>query len=256
MPEWNRNAHSTRANLDGGVEPTEEDRKVSAEWKRRLKKDLYLESLDKPDHATEYGGLNGSATINGIPGGADVKLPPGDRSRVLGLHMEPVPVMLRDAVTIETAVRLTGIARGTLAQAASRGNLPVLKTGPGPAPYLVRMRDLITYIVTMWTERRARKEMTEEDKYLGFPEWLVAEVSESWPDDRAFNPGHWQPTEVKVKRGGRPRSRGLIKPRRVRCLGRKPRKAKKRCLERAISPSHRHRSSWTKAPPRWRSPSG
>ena len=115
-------------------------------------------------------------------------------------------------MTIETAVRLTGIARGTLAQAASQGNLPVLKTGPGPAPYLIRMRDIITYIVTMWTERRARKELTEGERYIGFPEWLVAEISESWPDNRAFNPGHWQAEAVKIKRGGRPRSRGLMHP--------------------------------------------
>lgn len=170
-------------------------------------RDRFLEALDEPRHALEYGGVSGEATIQGIPTGTADR--PGERSgrltAKLGIVTEPVPVLMRDAVTIDTAVRLTGISRMTLQRAAQNGNLPVLKLGPDTAPYVVRLRDVITYLVTMWTERRARKELTDGDQYIGFPEWLVREVAESWPEHRAFKPGKWQAGPVKVNRGGRPR---------------------------------------------------
>jgi len=174
----------------------------SSEWRRRVQKDLYLDNLDKPEHTLEYGGLNGQATVRGVPLTDDGRVSP---QTVRGLHSEPVAVVMRDAVTIETAIRLTGIARETLARAVFAGRVPALKTGPGTAPYLVRLRDVITYLITMWTERRARKESSEDGKYLGFPEWLAREVSEGWPEDQPYKPGNWQATEIKVNRGGRPR---------------------------------------------------
>lgn len=175
----------------------------SAEYRRRVQRDLYMDNLDKPEHTLEYGGLNGSATIRGVPVGPEDK--PQFNSKKAGLHSEPIAVVMRDAVTIETAIRLTGIARGTLAQAVFRGNIPALKTGPGPAPYLVRVRDLITYMITMWSERRARKESAIDNQYIGFPEWIAREVSESWPEDQPYKPGRWQADAIRVNRGGRPR---------------------------------------------------
>ena len=192
------------------VEPTAQDEldagrlsTKSPEYRRRVQKDRYFDNLDKPEHTLEYGGLNGAATIRGVP----VNKPDEGQyhSKKAGLHSEPVPVVMRDAVTIETAVRLTGIARETLAQAVHNGNIPALKTGPGPAPYLIRMRDIITYMITMWTERRARRESSADGMYLGFPEWIAREVAESWPEDSAYKPGKWEPREIKLNRGGRPR---------------------------------------------------
>ena len=168
------------------------------------RRDLFLDALDEPRHALEYGGINGEATIQGVPTGtADRPGEQGYRNKKLGVVMEPIPVLLRDAVTIDTAVRLTGISRLTLQNAAAKGALPVLKTGPGTSPYLVRIRDVVTYLITMWTERRARKEAG--GKYVGFPSWLVDEVEKEWPPSRLFRPGNWESREVKINRGGRPR---------------------------------------------------
>ena len=169
-------------------------------------RDQFLESLDEPRHALEYGGVNGQATIQGIATGSNGRAGElGQRRKQLGVVMEPVPVLMRDAVTLDTAVRLLGINRVTIQRAAKRGDIPALKTGPGNSPYLVRLRDVLTYLVTMWTERRARKELADGDLYRGFPEWLVREVAEAWPANSVVKPGHWRPKYVKVGRGGRPR---------------------------------------------------
>lgn len=170
---------------------------------KSLARDKFFEAMDGPEHVLHYGGINGEASIPGMPG----VVRSGDRqleTKRFGLNSEPVPVMLRDAVTIDTAVRLTGISRITLQQAAHEGRLPVLKLGPDNAPYLVRLRDVVVYLATMWTDRRTRKELTDENTYLGFPEWLVRHLSESWPDNRPFNPGKWEGGPVKINRGGRP----------------------------------------------------
>lgn len=169
-------------------------------------RDVFLESLDEPRHALEYGGINGLATIHGVPTGSSNR--PGEaqsRNRQVGVVMEPVPVLMRDAVTIDTAVRLTGISRITLQRAAQAGNLPVMKMGPDNAPYIVRLRDVVTYLTTMWTERRYRRESPTGRDFIGFPDWLVREVAESWPENRPYRPGKWEGRAVKLNRGGRPR---------------------------------------------------
>jgi hypothetical protein len=169
-------------------------------------RDAFLETLDEPRHTLEYGGVNGNATIRGVATGSNGRAGElGQRRKQLGVVMEPVPVLMRDAVTLDTAVRLLGVNRVTLQRAAHRGDIPALKTGPGNAPYLVRLRDVLTYFVTMWTERRARTELAEGDLYRGFPEWLVREVAEAWPPSSVVKVGPWQPRHVKLKRGGRPR---------------------------------------------------
>lgn len=169
-------------------------------------RDEFLEKLDEPRHTLEYGGVNGQATIQGVATGGNGRAGElGQRRKNLGVVMEPVPVMMRDAVTLDTAVRLLGINRVTVQRAAKRGDIPALKTGPGNAPYLVRLRDVLTYLLTMQTERRARKEFAPGDLYRGFPEWLVREVAEAWPANSVVRVGHWQPKYVRVNRGGRPR---------------------------------------------------
>lgn len=171
---------------------------------RSVARDKFFETLDEPEHVLTYGGINGEASVPGMPG--RVGSHDAQRETVrYGLHSEPVPVMLRDAVTIDTAVRLTGVNRITLQRAAHDGQLPHLKLGPDNAPYLVRLRDVIVYMITMWTDKRARAEMTEDNEYLGFPEWLVNHVSDGWPDRAAFKPGKWQGGPVKINRGGRPK---------------------------------------------------
>jgi hypothetical protein len=205
--------------------PMPADTALAKEVRREEARDLYLESLDEPRHVLEYGGINGEATIKGMPTGSDR---PGEsfiRSQKLGIYTEPVPVMMRDAVSIDTAVRLTGINRQTLQVAARRGALPVLKLGPDSAPYVLRLRDVITYLVTMYTEQKARQESPVGDMYLGFPEWLVSNLSDAWPDNRKFTPGQWEAKRVNRNRGGRPRGyspgKGFSKTTGVK-LGRPP----------------------------------
>jgi hypothetical protein len=166
----------------------------------------FLESLDEPRHTLEYGGVNGQATIQGVPTGTEGRVGESKvRRRNLGVVMEPVPVMMRDAVTIDTAIRLLGISRPTLQRAITFGAIPSLKTGPGTSPYLVRIRDVVTFMVTMWSDRKARRQLAEDDMYRGFPEWLVEKVAEAWPAHSVVRPGNWRPSYVKLKRGGRPR---------------------------------------------------
>ena len=167
-------------------------------------RDAFLETLDEPKHALEYGGVNGQATIQGVATGSNDRANElGQRRKQLGVVMEPVPVLMRDAVTLDTAVRLLGINRVTIQHAAKSGIIPALKTGPGNAPYLVRLRDVVTYMVMMWTQRRARRKPVEGDLYRGFPEWLVREVAEAWPAHSVVRPGHWQARYIRVSRGGR-----------------------------------------------------
>jgi len=170
---------------------------------KAIARDRFLEAMDEPKHTLEYGGINGEATIKGVvsveSNGRLVS-----RTPKLDVHMEPVPVLLRDAVTIDTAVRLTGISRLTLQRAAFDKRLPVIKTGPDNAPYLVRIRDVIIYLCSMWGAGRVRRELTDENAYLGFPEWFAREISESWPENRPYTPGHWQGGYVKINKGGRP----------------------------------------------------
>src|SRR5262245_11995725 len=128
---------------------------------RAMARGRYFDALDEPEHTLKYGGINGEAGIPGMPG----LVRNGDRqleTRRFGLNSEPVPVLLRDAVTIDTAVRLTGISRLTLQDACHRKRVPCLKLGPDNAPYLVRLRDVVVYLATMWTEARARRELTDD----------------------------------------------------------------------------------------------
>lgn len=169
---------------------------------RSLARDKFFETLDEPEHTLTFGGINGEATVTGVPGTVQGRHDTRLETQRYGLHGEPVVVYLRDAVTIDTAVRLTGISRLTLQRAAHDGRLPHLKLGPDNAPYLVRLRDVIVYLTTMWVDKRARKELTDDNHYLGFPEWLVNHISDSWPDRAAFKPGKWQGGYVKINRGG------------------------------------------------------
>jgi hypothetical protein len=179
-------------------------------WKdRAARREDYLRRLDEPKHALEHGGISGQATIPGMPTGSPGRHgEAGGHHRRLGIVSEPVPVLMRDAVTIDTAVRLTGVQRVTLQRAALDGRLPVLKLGPGREPYLVRLRDVVTYLATMWTTGRARAEQAAGGfEYVGFPNWLVEQVADRWPSGELFEPsmlGKWEPRKATINRGGRP----------------------------------------------------
>lgn len=192
--------------IEQGPRPPKGSSPAALARDRAQRREVYLRKLDEPRHALEYGGETGHATIRGVPTGS-----PGGQgeavthSRRIGVVSEPVPVLLRDAVTIDTAVRLTGVKRETLQRAAMKGILPALKLGPSREPYLVRLRDVVTYLVTMWTFKRARNTLNAGDfEYVGFPAWLVEEVAAVWPAGTAFTPGAWEPRNADVKRGGRP----------------------------------------------------
>jgi hypothetical protein len=171
---------------------------------KSIARDLFFEEMDQPRHALNYGGINGEATIKGVVS-VDSKGNAINRAPKLDVHMEPVPVLMRDAVTNDTAVRLTGVSRLTLQRAAHEGRMPVIKTGPDNAPYLVRLRDVVIFLCSMWGAGRVRRELTEENAYLGFPEWFAREISESWPESRPYTPGNWQGGYVKINKGGRPK---------------------------------------------------
>ena len=171
---------------------------------KAIARDRFFEAMDEPNHALNFGGINGEATIKGVIS-VDSSGKALSRTPKLDVHMEPVPVLLRDAVTIDTAVRLTGISRLTLQRAAFDGRVPVIKTGPDNAPYLIRLRDVIIYLCSMWGAGRVRRELTEENAYLGFPEWLAREISESWPEHKPYTPGKWEGGYVKISKGGRPK---------------------------------------------------
>lgn len=171
---------------------------------KAIARDKFFEAMDEPRHTLDYGGINGEATIKGVIS-VDSQGKSLSRTPKLDVHMEPVPVLLRDAVTIDTAVRLTGISRLTLQRAAFDGRMPVIKTGPDNAPYLVRLRDVVIFLCSMWGAGRVRRELTEENAYLGFPEWFAREISESWPENKPYTPGKWQGGYVKINKGGRPK---------------------------------------------------
>jgi len=173
----------------------------------------YLRALDEPRHAlieANPGGINGAATIQGVPTGSPGSSHFHVKHERLGVQMEPIAVLMRDAVTIDTAVRLLGIGRDTIQNGCAQGRLPALKLGPGKAPWMVRLRDVLLYVVTMYAGTRKKLNYLDGGEgeiptYIGFPEWLVREVSESWPESIPFAPGKWEPREIKINRGGRPR---------------------------------------------------
>lgn len=228
MPEGNRTNHTYNQ------QPTDE----SGNWARKEgrtfppaadpteadyvglidRNERYFESLDQPDHALNYGGRNELATIRGVPLRSQVNNPG------LEIYFEPVPVLLRDVVTVDTAVRLTGCSRESLQHAAYHGRLPVLKTGPGTGPYLVRLRDVFTYLLTMQYQARNRRDMPGGDTYLGFQSWLVERIEEHWPKGRPYIPGRWEGRKVKINRGGRPKgySPGMVFSVHGKRLGRPP----------------------------------
>lgn len=170
--------------------------------------DRRYELMDEPAQVLEPGGTNGRATIKGLPVRSEVSAS-GLRKegQATGVMAEPVAVLLRDAVTIDTAVRLTGADRATLQSAAAKGYLPSLKLGGTTSPYLVRLRDVMSYLARMSAFRQTRSGFRLGKDFLGFPDWLVERVTRAYPE--ALSVGTPYATAVVVpNRGGRPR----IKP--------------------------------------------
>src|SRR5215471_14438498 len=143
-----------------------------------VQQDAKLEAMDSPAHVFEAGGVNGRSGIRGVP----VRSESSERGlkkegRRIGIMSEPIAVLLRDAVSIDTAVRLTGAERITLQLAVVKGYLPSLKLGGSTSPYLVRVRDVIAYIarINAMGMQRGRGFVAGRD-FVGFPPWLVERV--------------------------------------------------------------------------------
>jgi hypothetical protein len=203
--------------------------------------------MDEPAHVFEGGGVNGRATIKGVPTRSDASgtglVRSGQRT---GLMSEPVAVVLRDAVTIDTAVRLTGADRATIQNAAAKSYLPSLKLGGATTPYLVRMRDVIAYLARATRERRLRTGTAGKGgfqpgrDFLGFPPWLVERVKLAYQDGAVVTGTPFATEVITPNRGGRPRIRP---PKTETQSGEKPIKAvrdhaptKRRKRRRARSP--------------------
>jgi hypothetical protein len=171
--------------------------------------DKRFEDMDGPAQVFEPGGTNGKASIKGLPVRPEVHANGLRREgQATGVMAEPVAVLLRDAVTIDTAVRLTGAERQTLQVAAAKGYLPSLKLGGATSPYLVRIRDVISYLARMSAFKMTRRGFKPGEDFLGFPEWLVERVRAAYPDGVSAAGTPYASEVVVPDRGGRPR----IKP--------------------------------------------
>lgn len=168
--------------------------------------DQRFELMDEPAHVLEPGGTNGKATIKGLPVRPEVSATGLRREgQATGVLAEPVAVLLRDAVTIDTAVRLTGADRATLQAAAAKAYLPSLKLGGATSPYLVRIRDVISYLARMHAFKMTRGAFKPGEEFLGFPEWLVERVRATYPEGSVAAGTPYAAGVVVPDRGGRPR---------------------------------------------------
>lgn len=186
-----------------------------SEETQERKRRAYLDELDQPAHALTAGGINGAAGINGVPGRPDGS-PHGLQLMAKGVvYAEPVAVVLRDAVTIETAERLLGADRRMLNRSVRSGYLPAIKLGPGTVPYLVRLRDVAWWMAQRASSSRSRRQkMLDSNKgdentgYIGFQPWLVEQVRHHNPGVVLEAAGSVTPYAAKtrrfVNRGGRP----------------------------------------------------
>ena len=165
----------------------------------------YMKSLDSPEQATRAGGVNGKASIRGLPLRVEPSGKVGMKAAVrTGIVSEPVAVIMRDAVTVDTAVRFTGINRGTLQAAIAAGYLPAIRLGEGKSPLLVRMRDVITYLMKQGQVHSRRRRPLGET-FLGFEEWFAEIVRENWQGSSDPDLGRYSAADLKpINRGGRP----------------------------------------------------
>jgi hypothetical protein len=172
--------------------------------------DRRFESMDGPAHVLEGGGTNGRATIKGLPVRSEVSTSGLRRDgQATGVMAEPVAVLLRDAVSIDTAVRLTGVDRATLQTAAAKGYLPSLKLGGATAPYIVRIRDVIAYLHTIASLKLQRDDFKPGRAFVGFQPWLVERIRRSYPDGAQAQGTPFAGEVVSHNRGGRPRTKPL-----------------------------------------------
>src|SRR5213078_4437851 len=96
--------------------PVRRTRITKAESEREAKRQEYLLELDTPTQALKPGGANELASVAGVPGRPEK---PGQGLQLWAkgvLFAEPIAVVMRDAVTPETAERLLGVDRRSLAR--------------------------------------------------------------------------------------------------------------------------------------------
>ena len=189
---------------------------------RELRRQEYLALLDSPPQALTPGGANEQATVPGVPGRPE-KAGQGLQLWAKGvIYAEPVAVVLRDAVTPETAERLLGVDRRQLARSIRAGYVPAVKLGTGTVPFLVRLRDVVQWV--RLTERSSRRrpqnrvkgQRDENTGYIGYEPWLVDHLRHHYPDQvLAHEQGHATPYGDKVRgvaRGGRPQKMIPVEP--------------------------------------------
>lgn len=181
---------------------------------REVKRRAYLEGLDSPPQAIKAGGTNDLATISGVPGRPE-REGQGLQLWAKGvIYAEPIAVVMRDAVTPETAERLLGIERRALARSIRAGYVPAIKLGTGTVPFLVRLRDVVQWVRNTERSTRARPgnrvkgQRDENTGFIGFQPWLVEHLRHHYPETvLAHEEGHATPYAERVRpvsRGGRP----------------------------------------------------
>lgn len=182
--------------------------------RREAARAAYFALLDSPTQALKAGGANELAGIPGVPGRPEK---PGQGLQLWAkglIYAEPVAVVMRDAVTPETAERLLGVDRRQLARSIRSGYVPAVKLGTGTVPHLVRLRDVVQWIRQNERSTRSRPHIRvkgqrdENTGYIGFEPWLVEHLRHHHPEQvLAHEDGDATPYAARVrpvKRGGRP----------------------------------------------------
>jgi hypothetical protein len=193
-----------------------------AESEREARRREYLLMLDTPTQALKPGGANELASVAGVPGRPER---PGQGLQLWAkgiLFAEPIAVVMRDAVTPETAERLLGIDRRALARSIKAGYVPAIKLGTGTVPFLVRLRDVVQWVRSIERSSRVRPmnrvkgQRDPNTGYIGFEPWLVEHLRHHYPDQVL---AHEQASvtafasAVKpVSRGGRPQKMVEVEP--------------------------------------------
>jgi hypothetical protein len=195
---------------------------TKAESEREAKRQEYLLMLDTPTQALKPGGANELASVAGVPGRPEK---PGQGLQLWAkgvLFAEPIAVVMRDAVTPETAERLLGIDRRSLARSIHAGYLPAIKLGTGTVPFLVRLRDVVQWVRSIERSSRVRPgnrlkgQRDPNTGYIGFEPWLVERLRHHYPDQvLAHEQASVTPYAGRVRpvsRGGRPQKMVAVEP--------------------------------------------
>ena len=192
------------------------------EVEREARRREYLLMLDTPTQALKPGGANELASVAGVPGRPER---PGQGLQLWAkgiLFAEPVAVVMRDAVTPETAERLLGVDRRALARSIKAGYVPAIKLGTGTVPFLVRLRDVVQWVRSVERSSRVRPmnrvkgQRDPNTGYIGFEPWLVEHLRHHYPDQvlahEQASVTAYASAVKPVSRGGRPQKMVEVEP--------------------------------------------